>query len=186
MDQKQSHVWYTHLRAVTEAYNNSVHRSIKTTPQKATKLDDYILWNRLYGPKPIPVKKVKKSEPPKTRSPYKLKVGDQVKLTFIKHVFSREYGERWTSEFFFITTRSVKQGLPLYTLKDWNNDPIQGTFYEKELQIVRTDDETKYNIEKIIKKRTRKGVREVFVKWQGWRDNFNTWIPESEAQGIES
>nr|XP_018909501.1 PREDICTED: polycomb group protein Pc-like isoform X1 [Bemisia tabaci] len=35
-----------------------------------------------------------------------------------------------------------------------------------------------YAVEKILKKRTRKGKQEYFVKWKGWGNKHSTWEPE--------
>ncbi|GJQ80403.1 putative CBX family C-terminal motif [Trypoxylus dichotomus] len=39
-------------------------------------------------------------------------------------------------------------------------------------------DDRVYAAERIIKKRTRKGVTEYYVKWKGWGPKHNTWEPE--------
>ena len=45
-------------------------------------------------------------------------------------------------------------------------------------------DEVVYKIEKIIKKRKRKNQSEVLVKWKGWPEKFNSWIPEDQMENI--
>ena len=53
-----------------------------------------------------------------------------------------------------------------------NNDIIQGTFYEKELQLSKMKDDSLYLIEKIVRK-----VRDrYFVKWRNYSNDFNSWI----------
>ena len=39
-------------------------------------------------------------------------------------------------------------------------------------------------VEKILKKRKRKNITEVLVKWKGWGNKFNSWIPEQDLQDI--
>ena len=69
---------------------------------------------------------------------------------------------------------------PTYSIKDTKGEKIQGTFYEQELQ--KTTQEI-YRIEKVLKKRTtRDGVKEVYVKWRGYSNAFNSWIPLSGLQ----
>ena len=59
-------------------------------------------------------------------------------------------------------------------------EEIQGTFYEPELQ--KTKQEI-HRIEKVLRRRTRKdGVNDVYVKWKGYNEKFNQWIPESDIQ----
>ena len=55
---------------------------------------------------------------------------------------------------------------------------VKGTFYEPELQLAKADT---YRIEKVLRRRTSpQGQREVYVKWLGYNNRFNQWIPESD------
>lgn len=58
---------------------------------------------------------------------------------------------------------------PTYTIMDNNNEEIQGTFYEQELQ--KTSQEI-FRIEKVIRKRENKSL----VKWLGYPETFNSWV----------
>ena len=61
-----------------------------------------------------------------------------------------------------------------------NGKKIQGSFYEEELQ---KSNQEIYRIEKGLKKRTKKdGTQEIFVKWYGYNNNFNTWIPLTDIE----
>ena len=63
----------------------------------------------------------------------------------------------------------------MYKLKDMNDEIIEGSFYEKELQKTKnTTDE--YIIEKIIKTKNNK----LFVKWRGYNNSFNSWINKND------
>ena len=72
----------------------------------------------------------------------------------------------------------------MYTLKDYNNEPIIGSFYQSELQRIRTNENTVYKIEKVLRRRVRNGKTELFVKWLGWSDKFCSWILESQAKDV--
>ena len=52
-----------------------------------------------------------------------------------------------------------------------NDEIIKGQFYEKELQVSKKI-AGEYEIEKILKT---KG-NNIFVKWRGYSNNFNSWI----------
>ena len=41
-----------------------------------------------------------------------------------------------------------------------------------------------YRVEKILRKRKRKGIVEYFVKWKGYPDKFNSWIAESNISKL--
>ena len=177
--------WVKVLPEITESYNLTYHRSIDMSPAQAMKTDDVTLWNIQYLPKPV-IKKPVSSKPPKPRSIFKFKLGDKVKLSFIKSVFSRAYDSRWSDEYFIVTNRTNKQNIPQYSIKDYSNDPIEGTFYSEELQHVYLSDDvnTDYKIEKILKRRFKNRRKEVLVKWEGWHSKFNSWIPDSEVKDI--
>ena len=53
----------------------------------------------------------------------------------------------------------------MYKLKDMNDEIIEGSFYEKELQITKNTT-GEYIIEKIIKTKNNK----IYVKWRGYNN----------------
>ena len=91
----------------------------------------------------------------------------------MKKTFDREYSEKWSGEIFTVTDRKINQNQPMYQLKDYNNDIIEGYFFEPELQIAFLDNDIVYKIEKILKKRTRNRKKEILLKWKGWPKKFN-------------
>ena len=56
-----------------------------------------------------------------------------------------------------------------YKITDYNEEEIQGSFYELELKKTKQDI---FRIEKIIKQQGNKSL----VKWLGYRDSFNSWV----------
>ena len=71
----------------------------------------------------------------------------------------------------------------MYKLKDDAGEILEGTFYESELQkIIKNDDA--YRVEKILRKRKRKGVEEYLVKWKGYADKFNSWVSERDISKL--
>ena len=77
-------------------------------------------------------------------------------------------------EEFFVIKR-VKNTVPwTYVVNDLNVDEIIGTFYEKERQ--KTNQQRFKNQEKVIE---RKG-NELYVKWKGYDNSFNSWIDEKK------
>lgn len=79
-------------------------------------------------------------------------------------------------------TECVKRQPAVYKISDLLGESILGTFYPQELQKVRMKEE--YRIEKILKKRTRKKQTEYFVKYSGYPDKFNQWIPASDLLSL--
>ena len=39
-----------------------------------------------------------------------------------------------------------------------------------------------YSIDKVLRKRNEDGAKEAIVKWKGYGNDFNSWIPESDIQ----
>ena len=150
------------LASFVRAYNNSYHRSIKTKPNLVTKLNEGDVWKTLYGKK----RSVKKR---------KYKVGDRVRISRAKQTFEKGYRPNWTQEVFNVTKRK-KRDVPIYNLEDDNGEEVSGTFYEPELQKVYKDKEGVFRVEKILKKRRRKGKQEYFVKFLGYPSSFNLWV----------
>ena len=62
---------------------------------------------------------------------------------------------------------------PFHVINYLNGQEIIGTFYEKELQKI---DQQDFRIEKIIKK---KG-NNLYVKWKGYDNSFNSWIDKKD------
>lgn len=65
-------------------------------------------------------------------------------------------------------------------MKDFNQETIEGDFYENDLQKVDKNEESLWMIEKIIQKRKRKGVTWPLIKFESWPEKFNQWIKVSD------
>ena len=110
-------------------------------------------------------------------------------MTF-RHPFSmmvtgpidREYSQKWTGELFKIDTQFRREGVPVYTILDWDGERVDGTFYEPELQPVTIDPTTEYRVEKILKRRVRNKRKEVLVRWLHWPKKYDSWIPEADVK----
>ena len=110
-------------------------------------------------------------------------------MTF-RHPFSmmvtgpidREYSQKWTRELFKIDTQFRREGVPVYTILDWDGERVDGTFYEPELQPVTIDPTTEYRVEKILKRRIRNKRKEVLVRWLHWPKKYDSWIPEADVK----
>ena len=113
-----------------------------------------------------------------------------LKVMTFRHPFSmmltgpidREYSQKWTGELFKIDTRFRREGVPVYTILDWDGERVDGTFYEPELQPVTIDPTTEYRVEKILKRRVRNKRKEVLVRWLHWPKKYDSWIPEADVK----
>lgn len=158
------------LDKLLHSYNHTYHSSIKRSPSEVTKDNEREVWQTLY-------KDLNNAK----RKPCLFKVGDTVRVSKQKLTFEKGYESNWTEEI-YIVTECVQRIPVVYRIKDLLDEPIQGTFYAQELQKVRLKEE--FTVEKIIKKRTRKGRLEYFIKYSGYPDKFNQWIPSTQLFSI--
>ena len=131
-------------------YNNHKHSTIKMTPTEAsTKYNEKVIQNDVYS---IHDKTIYKS---------KFMVGDRVRISKYKRtLFDEGYTPNCSEEVFVIV--GIQHTNPTtYIIKCHNNDIIEESFYENELQ--KTDQDC-YRIDKVIKKDYKKKL--VLVSWK--------------------
>ncbi|KAJ8043891.1 hypothetical protein HOLleu_11191 [Holothuria leucospilota] len=155
------------LPRLVESYNTGYHRSIGRSPVDVSDRNELEVWNRLYPD----LRRRRKSRRGTS-------VGDRVRLSMNVRHFRKGYLPRWTEEIFTVYKRIPRKPV-VYTLKDWDGEIVEGTFYETELQRVEKDDEDVFKMEKILRRRTNKnGKMQYFVKWKGYPAKFNSWIDQ--------
>ena len=153
------------LDKLLNVYNKSFHRSIKMRPIEVNKKNTKLVFLNLYKNK----KNISKIN--------KFKLNDRVRISKYKNLFAKGYEQNWTDEEFIITKIDNKQNPLLYHLTDLEGEAVIGSFYEQELQKVNN---IIWAIEKIIRSRIKNKKRQVFVKWTGYSDNYNSWINHSD------
>ena len=160
------------LDKVVHSYNHSVHRSIGMRPADVKPVHVSKIFHRLYG----------RYFATSSAQP-KVPIGQTVRVSSQKTAFDKGYRPNWTRELFQVVQSHPSTRKPVYKLEDWEGADIEGKFYPDEIQSVKEPDEnTEYLIERTIKKRKAADVSgyEYLVKWQGWPEKFNSWIPEAE------
>ena len=115
-------IYFNDLDDIVDKYNNTVdkcnntvHNSIKVKPKdvKNDNLTEYI-------------EEFNKKDP-------KFKIGDHVRISKYKNIFSKGYLPNWLEEILVIN--KVKNTVPwIYSINDLNSTEMKGSFYEKELQ----------------------------------------------------
>lgn len=150
-----SYKWINILPDLLSVYNNRKHRTINMRPNDVTKTHESRLLTTIYSVNG-------------KRRISRFNVGDIVRVSKHKGVFSKGYHPNWSTELFKI--RSVLPSLPTtYLLQDVvNNENILGTFYAEELQKTKFPDV--YLVEKVLKKKGSKA----YVKWLGF--DKPSWI----------
>ena len=83
----------------------------------------------------------------------------------------------------FTVTKIIPRVPPVYRLRGYADDEIEGVFYAEELQKVHKSDAI-YKIEKILGEKKENSRVKVLVKWLGYDNKFNSWIPKSELRKL--
>ena len=96
-----------------------------------------------------------------------------MRLNKIHRPFAKGYLPGWTEEVFLVD--KVKP-FPAYKLTEWDGTPVEGTFYEEDLQKVYVADV--FRVEKVLKRRK----NQLLVKWKGWPDKYNSWISTEDVR----
>jgi len=157
------------LNDLVDNYNNSYHRSIKMKPIDVNAKNEQNVFENLYG-----------SDRSLNNVSLKFEVGDRVRISKNKWLFEKSYTPNWTNEIFTIS-HVIIHPIPVYKIKDYSGEQIEGVFYDWELQkVVKKDDV--YKIEEILKTRKTKNGTEYFVKWLGYPSKFNSWVKSSELE----
>ena len=167
----RTHRFIDVLEKLVDSYNNSYHRSIGMAPAQVSEDNILQVYNTLYANKNLGAAK---------RKP-RFKIGETVRISKSKGTFERKFETGWTREIF-----RIKQVIPhaeiVYVVEDLNGTEITGTFYESELQAVKLPDT--FQIDEILKTRRRSGSKEYLVRWLGYGDAFNSWVPEKDIVSL--
>jgi hypothetical protein len=142
------------LPHLQDSYNNTPHTVTKIAPSRVAPEDHAVILQRLNA----------KQEAVRV----KFEVGDYVRILLTRGIFDKEAQAKWSSEIF----RIIRIGLtnpPVYYLEDLKGEPITGGFYTEELVKCIKDEQTLYDIEKVLKKRRNKdGTYSYYVKFYGY------------------
>ena len=147
-------VYFNVLDNLVKDYYNTIHNSIKMKHK-------YVKNNNLTEH----IEECNKKD-------HKFKIGDHVRISKYKNIFSKGYLTNWSEEVFIIN--KVKNTVPwTYLINDLKGEETKISFYKKELQ---KTNQKELRIKKVIKKKGNK----VYVKWKGYDNNFNSWIDEKD------
>ena len=160
----KSFEWTRVLPEVVEGLNAKFMTSLGTSPEKVSWENATEIWKRLYG---SPTRKVAK-----------FKIGNTVRVLMDNSPFAKGTRAKWSEEIFKVI-KVIPYDIPAYILADTLDREVDGIWYEEEMVIYNKPDDF-YEIDRIIRKRTRKGIRECLVSFKGYDDSFNSWIPESD------
>ena len=155
-------IWYNILPKLIKTYDNRYHSTVKMKPTKINKSNERYIKQIFYTHNKI------------NKIP-KYKINDLVRISLKRRdIFDQLSGNiKWSEELFKIYDINIPDVI-MYKLKDMNDEIIEGSFYEKELQ--KSKNTTgEYIIEKMIKTKNNK----IYVKWRGYNNSLNSWIDKN-------
>jgi ribulose bisphosphate carboxylase small subunit len=158
------------LSDIVTAYNNCYHRTIGMPPSKVTRHNQSSIFDKVY----------KQHLYPADNSTFAFQLGDKVRISRVKATFEKGYTTSWSEEIFTIAQRLPRHP-HVYRVKDYNDEIIDGVFYEPELQKVIVNEDTEYVVEKVIRWATRNGRKMSLVKWRGYPNTMNSWVPDTDV-----
>ena len=164
-------VWTEILQDAVYAYNHAVHRTIGRRPAEVTDADVSEMREEM----------ARRKKPPKGKDD--LEIGQKVRISKVKSVFAKGYLASWSEEIFTVASIERKYQPITYSLKDYNGDLIEGSFYRYEIQpIIKKDDV--YLVEKVIRTQQRVGEKWCLVKWKGYPASFNSWVRKRDLHDV--
>ena len=164
--------WVDVIQNLVDAYNHSRHRSIGMAPADVQKKDENRLWVRLFGDGDTYLKPL-------------IPQGAMVRASSHKTIFDKSYMPNWTKEHFIVCQpvppkRGTKRRV--YKLVDYNDEAVKGSWYPEELQEIL---DNQHRIEYVLRRRTLPdGTIELFVLWEGWPKQYNSWIKETDKYDV--
>ena len=177
---KRNNRYIDDLQKLVDSYNATPHRSLNyVAPNDVNKEKEADIWAYMY---------LKKTGSKKTRkiTPFRFRVGDYVRISYLRHPFRKSYEQQFTTELFKIKKRWRIQGYPFYKLSSWDGkETIQGNFYETDLTPVDASDTDKlFFIEKLIRKKIINGQLHYLVRWEGYPTRMNSYVLASEIKTL--
>jgi hypothetical protein len=185
MEHSNSVRWIDYVEQTVDIYNSRFHSSIGMTPNEADDDENHlaIFQRNLKKYSNDDRKMVKKNS-----KPAKFKRGQIVKVFRKKGVFTRGFNKSVTSEYFEIYHVNRQLSKDRYYIKDLQGDKIIGSFYEEYLvPFTPPSDGGEYLLDPKFtdfKRRSIRGVPHIWIKWLGWPDKFNQWVPEQDVRHL--
>jgi hypothetical protein len=173
MTENQTRNYIDTLQLIVEAYNNRPHRSIdKLSPREAELPEN--------AERTVGALRQHYTDCLRPKFRTKHKIGDTVRYKIdYGNRFARGYNEQFSNELVTIDDINRRMAIPMYQLRSADTgERIIGNWYQEELQ---SRNSQEFKIEKVLDRRVRRGVPEVFVKWLHFGDRHNCWIPENNV-----
>ena len=152
--------WVNVLQSIMLSYNTSHHRSINMRPVDVVNHESELWYSQ--------------NHPVKSNAKYK--IDDYVRMSKEKGQFIKNFDQNWSDEIFQIIGINQNESPVMYSIKDYNDEPVQGKFYEAELQVV--DYPLVFRIQTILKTKGSEKDKQYYVKWHGYTEP--SWIKATD------
>ena len=178
MEYNNSIRWSDFVIPCLEIYHSRKHSSLNMSPRNADKPknESMILQRNLKK-----YSKYDRIKVIKNRKRAKFQKGQFVKIFKKKNIFSRGYNKNVTQEYFKIYHIDRKLSKDRYYLKDLAGEKLLGSFYGEYLvPFFPPDNNAEYKIDPAFtdfKRKNIRGIPHIWVKWLGWPNKFNQWVP---------
>ena len=178
--------WIAVLQPFVHAINNSHNKSIGMKPVDVNFANAPKLMNKLKAA-------AEKKFSGRKYSMAKFKIGDMVRIEKYKHAFEKGYAPNFTSEIFSVCKVRTSSRPITYRLIDTKGNILEGWFYSQDLSLVKIHKTTKptvnkrqnvqhdveqtWVIDQIVDRKKKNGIEYAYVKWKGFDNKHNSWIP---------
>ena len=164
------------LDNIVYSYNHSSHRSIGMAPADVKDEHQKQVFEKLYDmPNLIPLLKRKKIKT--------FKVGDTVRIRYDLNAFDKSFYPLWTDIVYKVDKIYTKLTRPQYSIS-LEGEQLPHRYYTEELQKVTVNEDSLYRVEKILRYRQVNGQKQALIKWKGYPQQFNQWIPIDQIQKL--
>jgi hypothetical protein len=142
-------------------------------PADVSPANVYTVWQRLNNLQArIPIGQVK------------FKVVDHVRISKQKVLFAKGYEKSYSTEIFRVAQVIKRKLQPVYLLSDLLDRPVEWQFYNYELVKVTLTPGTEFQIDKIVRRRNKNGIKQHLVTWKGYDETFNSWINAGDINNL--
>ena len=167
---RNSRRYIDEIYSFADAHNKSLHSSIRMRPIDVTVKNQQFALDNLYG-------NIKKKELGYSSD---FKVGQYVRIQHLKGLITKESFETWTREIFAVHKIHNKFLPVMFTLRDLNDEIIEGRFYKEELIPTTFNKDALYPIEKIIESEGKGKNERLKVRWVGYPSQFDSYINKAD------
>lgn len=185
LQSKDDQNWPAMLPQILENTNNSINRTLKMSPNQAEKGDSEVIKQRIID-SVTPKNGTRPNKPT-------VKVGDRVRLKLENVDFSKTFkGFNWSSEIYRVTKMhkpEMSWRAIYYSIETEDKKPISGNFYDEDLHkipdVIQNPIQApvKFIVSKIEGDRVNNGVKELLVRYKGYRKATDIyWHAQSDIE----